>query len=176
MRFQSIHRPPQQQCINRTKSRKAIETTATSPMREAQTRSINRTKSRKAIETWSFQAFSPLGESHVSTEPKAERQLRHMRSDAGSTPCGERINRTKSRKAIETRPCSPPYTPRVAGGVSTEPKAERQLRQLRHVLNRHDVHRINRTKSRKAIETTADASRRGRSYTRYQPNQKPKGN
>ncbi len=162
---------------------------------------INRTKSRKAIETLARANPSSEDVRHVSTEPKAERQLRHPADDLlQDIPSGS-INRTKSRKAIETA------RPSVLGqsapaGVSTEPKAERQLRRggllvligscggrINRTKSRKAIETssstlfirvlarsINRTKSRKAIETLAQAGVVGPTLLGYQPNQKPKGN
>ena len=136
--------------------------------------SINRTKSRKAIETSRpiIEFVEVLG---VSTEPKAERQLRlplHQSPDKNTMVVSTEPKAERQLRRIVRCPYSA-----VGSCVSTEPKAERQLRRITWMhCCRHEPKRINRTKSRKAIETRCCCSKNVRNSSAYQPNQKPKGN
>ena len=75
----------------------------------------------------------------VSTDIKAERQLRPVERDTGliSEPGG--INRHQSRKAIETSHLSAVQS-RLSLRVSTDIKAERQLRLSAWVIEIHPIH------------------------------------
>ena len=89
--------------LNRTFSRKAIETHDWQPPRPTRSRSpLNRTFSRKAIETRYSGSESMRSLCALSIEHSAERQLRLTPSTKRSLRLGATLNRTFSRKAIET--------------------------------------------------------------------------
>ena len=166
--------------LNRTFSRKAIETRNNRKDRSVRIiAALNRTFSRKAIETSAWWGRCCPARAGLSIEHSAERQLRLVASQLFTSTITETLNRTFSRKAIETPPMRwhrpsgrPPlnrtfsrkaietfvivmrYSP-VSPGLSIEHSAERQLRRReeRHRGFLRSTGSLNRTFSRKAIET-----------------------
>ena len=135
--------------------------------------SINQHQSRKAIETphrYPLPAYHPL----VSTNIKAERQLRLLEADVCTAERVEVSTNIKAERQLRRRWRQPRQ--RAVRRVSTNIKAERQLRQAELTV---------KTKVLQIVSTNIKAERQLRrpsllsflhTLLAYQPTSKPKGN
>ena len=122
--------------------------------RERVQRGVNRHKSRKAIETSATRSGSVSETYRVSIDTRAERQLRPAILRDKVRRVEERVNRHKSRKAIETfpLPVSGFIVPTTSVNRHKSRKAIETCWSAAGISGRS--HGVNRHKSRKAIETS----------------------